>query len=124
MPQPDAIIQHLRKNLTLTLDELRLMFKPEALRAVRVCDLREVSDDVRLEHALALSGAAFDAEVLAVLREAGDAVAAGYLSARVGGPRWKLQASLGRLVRAGLVTRRGATSDTRYRAVGQTGARA
>lgn len=39
---------------------------------------------------------------------------AAYLRARVGGPRWKLQASLRRLVNAGLVERSGSTSATRY----------
>lgn len=94
------------------------MFNPEMLRSVRVCDLLgvELIDQARLTRASESTGADFDAEVLEVLREAGHEVAAAYLRERVGGPRWKLQASLGRLVKARLVERRGTTSSTRYRA--------
>lgn len=56
----------------------------------------------------------FDAIVLEVLGEAPWPVRAGYMRARVGGPRWKLQNSLGRLVSAGRVSRSGLTSDTIY----------
>lgn len=70
----------------------------------------------RLDGARQATGADFDAHVLAVLVEArGCAVAASYLRARVGGPRWKLQDSCNRLVQAGVVARRGTTSATRYR---------
>jgi hypothetical protein len=55
--------------------------------------------------------------VFEVLYEARGDVGAGYLRARVGGPRWKLQDSLGRLIAAGKVIKIGSTSATRYRVV-------
>lgn len=61
------------------------------------------------------TGSIFDRIVLDVVIEAKGWVAAGDLRPHVGGPRWKLQASLGRLVVAGVVERTGKTSDTRYR---------
>jgi hypothetical protein len=73
-------------------------------------------DRRRLADAMELVGEHFDACVRAVLDEAGGVpVASAYLRARVGGPRWKLQASLRRLIDAGLVDRSGSTSATRYR---------
>jgi len=70
----------------------------------------------RLAAALGASGPEFDEHVREVIAEAGGrAVAAAYLRERVGGPRWKLQSSLGRLLNAGLITRSGTTSSTRYR---------
>jgi hypothetical protein len=72
-------------------------------------------DRRRLARARRLSGPEFDALVREVLLEAlGRPVAACYLRARLGGPRWKLQAALGRLVAAGLAQRCGTTSSTRY----------
>jgi hypothetical protein len=73
-------------------------------------------DRERLAAAKRLSGADFDQCVREVIAEAGTPVGASYLRARVGGPRWKLQASLRRLVAAGAVERSGTTSTTRYRA--------
>jgi hypothetical protein len=55
-----------------------------------------------------------DEKVRAALDEAGVPVGAAYLRARVGGQRWTLQASLRRLVEAGVVERSGSTSGTRY----------
>jgi hypothetical protein len=77
----------------------------------------ESIDHVRLARAVRLRGAEFDQIVFEVLCEARCDVGAGYLRARVGGPRWKVQASLGRLVATGKVARSGNTSTTRYRAV-------
>jgi hypothetical protein len=73
-------------------------------------------DRRRLEAAKKLAGAEFDECVRVVIDEAGSPVAASYLRARVGGPRWKLQGSLRRLVIRGVVKRSGSTSATRYRA--------
>jgi hypothetical protein len=73
-------------------------------------------DRRRLEAAKQLTGADFDECVRGVLHEAaGTPVSASYLRARVGGPRWKLQASLRRLVHADAIRRSGSTSATRYR---------
>lgn len=72
-------------------------------------------DRKRLQVAEQCSGADFDQHVHDVLAEAGEAVGAGYLRARVGGPRWKLLGALGRLIQAGFVERSGTTSATRYR---------
>ena len=72
----------------------------------------------KLETAKRAQGEQFDAYVLEVITEAGGRpVAAGYVRARVGGPRWKLQASFRRLVHAGQLRRSGRTSATRYRVV-------
>ncbi len=78
-------------------------------------------DHGRLAAARRLLGERFDACVCEVLGEAGGvAVGAAYLRDRVGGPRSKLQASLRRLIAAGLVSRSGTTSGTRYRLQGPT----
>lgn len=74
----------------------------------------------RLERGERSSGEEFDALVLEVLTEASGAVATGYLRARVGGPRWKVQASLQRLEEAGQITRTGNTSSTRWSAPGES----
>jgi hypothetical protein len=71
-------------------------------------------DHAALEHAKRSAGAAFDELVRDAIAAAGRGVGAGYLRARVGGPRWKLQGSLRRLVDAGGVERVGVTSATRY----------
>jgi hypothetical protein len=72
-------------------------------------------DRRRRADAMKLVGEHFDECVRAVLDEAsGVPVGSAYLRARVGGPRWKLQASLRRLIEAGLVERSGSTSATRY----------
>jgi hypothetical protein len=76
-----------------------------------------VVDKRRLALAQTARGEEFDSWVLEVIGEAGMRVSAGYLRRRVGGPRWKLQAALGRLVDAGHVERTGVTSSTRYRLV-------
>lgn len=69
----------------------------------------------RLERAKRARGAEFDALVVEVLIEAARPVGAGYLRARVGGPRWKLQAAMRRLIAAELVVRTGSTSATLHR---------
>jgi hypothetical protein len=71
-------------------------------------------DPERLAAAQQRCGAQFDRCVRQALDEAPYPVGAGYLRARVGGPRWKLLASLRRLIAAGLVQRDGATCSTRY----------
>jgi hypothetical protein len=81
-------------------------------------------DRRRRAAAMKLSGEPFDECVRAVIDEAGMLVGAAYLRARVGGPRWKLQGSLRRLIDRGLVERSGTTSATRYRiARGRAGTR-
>ena len=76
-------------------------------------------DHSRLAAAKQAEGEVFDAFVLEVITEAaGRPVAASYVRARVGGPRWKLQASFRRLERAGQLRRSGRTSATRWHAVG------
>jgi hypothetical protein len=82
-----------------------------------ISDASENIDHGRLARAVRRRGAEFDQIVFEVLCEARDDVGAGYLRTRVGGPRWKLQDSLGRLVSARRVVRSGTTSATRYRAV-------
>lgn len=75
-------------------------------------------DHERLTQAQKLTGADFDAVVLEVVVEAGEHwIGSNHIKARVGGPRWKLLKSLGRLVGAGKIERRGTTSGTQYRRV-------
>jgi hypothetical protein len=69
---------------------------------------------VTLQIAKRATGAEFDAMVLAAVRRSKDPVKASYLRDRVGGPRWKLQDSVARLVEAGELQRFGRTADTRY----------
>jgi hypothetical protein len=96
-----------------------------ALGALTIAELLEGSaitdapsiDYVRRRRAMRCNGAEFDRLVLEVLCEAQGEVGASYLRARLGGPRWKLQSSLGRVVAAGKVIRTGTTSATRYRVV-------
>jgi hypothetical protein len=97
-----------------------------ALRSVTIAELLEAASHPAVE----LRGPDFDALVLRALAEheqrmqdAGVCFDCGMsraeLIARVGGPRWKLQASMGRLVGAGKVERSGVTSGTRYRLIAQ-----
>lgn len=72
-------------------------------------------DARRLDRAKAAHGPAFDRLVHEVVARARRPVGAAYLRERLGGPRWKLQHSLRRLVEAGLIHRAGTTSATRYR---------
>jgi hypothetical protein len=127
-----AVVAALRARPELTLEKLQDFFRGRygaTLRTITVRELLEsesrvdVSDDggppidrSALEEAKRLSGDAFDQRMLEVIRNAGArAVSASYLRARVGGPRWKLQASLRRLADLGQVERTGVTSSTRYR---------
>jgi hypothetical protein len=91
---------------------LRTLTIGELLRAPEAPG--ETVDATRLVRAQRSEGDDFDAIVLEVIAEAGDRVGASYLRARVGGPRWKLQASVRRLVDRKLIHREGTTSATRY----------
>jgi hypothetical protein len=76
-------------------------------------------DRARRWRATQRTGAAFDRLVFEVLCEAPGPVAACYLRARLGGPRWKLQASLHRLLAAEKIERTGRTSGVRYSPTGE-----
>jgi hypothetical protein len=127
-----ALVAVLRSRPDLTLDKLQDCFTGRygaTLRTITVRELLETDTDIELpddggplidrsalEQAKRLNGPAFDACVLRAISSAGgQPVSASYLRARVGGPRWKLQGSLRRLVDAGDVERDGVTSSTRYR---------
>ncbi len=129
-----ALVAVLRARPELTLEKLQDCFGGrygETLRTITVGELIELEahldlpedggppiDRGVLELAKRSSGQDYDLLVYDAIVAAGDrAVGAGYLRARVGGPRWKLQGSLRRLVDAGQVERNGVTSSTRYRAV-------
>lgn len=71
-------------------------------------------DKLRRARAKRSHGQTFDQIVREVVAEARRPVGAAYLRERVGGPRWKLQDSLRRLVTAGSIQRSGTTSATRY----------
>jgi len=108
-----AVALVIRAHPHWTLSQLRHVLGPRLLEQIRVADLWTAKDPVRAQVERE-SGPTFDACVLRVLREASRPLRASDVRERVGGPRWKLQASLGRLVAAGLVARKGATSATRY----------
>ncbi len=127
-----ALVAVLRSRPDLPLDKLQDCFSGRygaTLRTITVRELLETEIDIELpedggpmidrsalEQAKRLNGPAFDAHVLrAICSAGGEPVSASYLRARVGGPRWKLQGSLRRLVDAGEVERDGVTSSTRYR---------
>jgi hypothetical protein len=127
-----ALVAVLRSRPDLTLDKLQDCFTGRygaILRTITIRELLETEIDIELpedggplidrsalEQAKRLNGPAFDAYVLrAIAGAGGEPVSASYLRARVGGPRWKLQNSLRRLVDAGEVERDGVTSSTRYR---------
>jgi len=116
IPDHEILIRVFQSHPEWTLAQLGELAETNAgkqlLERVRVGDLWSALDPVR--YAEQLHGAQFDIRVLAVIVEAGSPVAASYLRARVGGPRWKLQASFGRLVAAGKIERSGTTSSTRY----------
>jgi len=102
------------------------------LRSLTLAELLALGSDEqaeRLEAASKLHGCDFDELVLRELAdheqrmaEAGVRFNLGMSRAqmidRVGGPRWKLQASMRRLEGAGKVTRSGVTSGTRYSLAG------
>jgi hypothetical protein len=129
--QRRAVLAVVRRSPSWTLAQLcshidRRGERAAALGSLTIGELRSTVDPPdgeppihykRLALAQRSHGETFDRVVHEVLVEAGKAVAAAYLRARVGGPRWKLQSSLRRLAGAGLVERRGATSDARYLAV-------
>jgi hypothetical protein len=108
------LVRFLRAHPEWTLAHVFELAPPCVLEGVRIGDLFAAIDPVGLARAQKLSGDDFDACVLAVIREAQSFVNAGYLRARVGGPRWKLQSALGRLAEAGAIQRSGTTSATRY----------
>ncbi len=129
-----AVVAVLRARPDLTLEKLQDFFRGRygaTLRTITVRELLESEamlelpddggppiDRAVLEEAKRLSGDAFDRCLLEVIRNASPrAVSASYLRVRVGGPRWKLQASLRRLADRGEVERSGVTSSTRYRSL-------
>lgn len=108
------------------LDDVMATASPHAklLGGITLAELQSILEPLRLEspinserlaRAQTLSGPGFDAVVLEIVDEAGDWVRSSYVKARAGGPRWKVQNSLGRLVEAGRLKRRGITSATEYR---------
>ena len=127
-----ALVAVLRSRPELTLEKLQDCFVGrygDTLRSITVGELIELHVDIDLpedggppvdrsvlELAKHSNGEIYDGLVLDVIAAAGGhPVSASYLRARVGGPRWKLQGSLRRLVEAGKVHRNGVTSSTRYR---------
>lgn len=104
----------------------------QVLRSLTLGELLALGSDEqaeRLATAGKLQGRDFDDLVLRVLAEHEQRMAEtgirfnlglsrAQLIERVGGPRWKLQASMRRLVGAGKVTRSGITSGTRYALAG------
>lgn len=129
-----ALVAVLRARPELTLEKLQDCFVGrygDTLRTITVGELIDLDLDFGgpddggppvdrhvLELAKQSNGEAYDEFVHeAILAAGGRPVSASYLRARVGGPRWKLQGSLRRLVVSGRVHRNGVTSSTRYRAV-------
>jgi hypothetical protein len=127
-----AIAQAVRAHPEWTLDQLFTTLsgpRGEVLGSLTVHELRAGAslgpvvipsdgvppiDHARLERAQRLRGDEYSSLVREVLAEAPGPVGAGYLRARLGGPRWKLLAALRELKAANVVMRSGATSSTRY----------
>jgi len=129
-----ALVAVLRARPDLTLEKLQDCFGGRYGDTLRTITVRElIESDINLdlppdggppidrsvlEQAKRCNGETFDAFVLdAIVAASGRSVSASYLRVRVGGPRWKLQGSLKRLVDAGQVDRKGVTSSTRYRSL-------
>lgn len=127
-----ALVRVLRAHPEWTLEQLFAQLdgpRRESLGKLTLAELRDEQlgsvlipndggppiDPQRLEQAKRSRGLAFIACVRRVLADAHGFVGAAYLRARVGGPRWKLQAALHKLEEMGAVERRGATSATQYR---------
>ena len=127
-----ALVAVLRAKPELTLQELDDCFTGRhgaTLRSITVRELLDAQVEIELpqdggplvdrgalEQAKRANGTEYDAHVLRAIASAdGRPVSASYLRARVGGPRWKLQGSLRRLVDLGEIERSGVTSSTRYR---------
>jgi len=94
-----------------------LLTAPAPLQTLLLSDGDEPPvDPARLSAAQRAKNGDFDRHVREVIAEAnGRAVGAAYLRVRVGGPRWKLQASLRRLADAEVIEQRGRTSATLYK---------
>jgi hypothetical protein len=90
----------------------------QTLRSLTIRDLLALGSADRLTAAAKLQGRDFDELVLRELAECGRSMSRAELIERVGGPRWKLQASMRRLEGACRVTRSGITSATRYAIAG------
>jgi hypothetical protein len=132
--QRRALIQAVREHPEWRLADLDHVLasgnvRAEILGGITLAELQSTPEPLRLEspinserlvRAQTLSGADYDAVVLEIVDEAGDWVRSSYVKARAGGPRWKVQNSLGRLVEAGRLKRQGTTSGTVYR-VGRRG---
>ena len=115
-----AIVQVVRSHPDWTLAQvLELLTRTgagsETLATITIGELLEPQiDPIRLRRAERLTGPRFDALVLEVITRAGRPVGAGHVRARLGGPRWKLQASFRRLEAKGTIKRSGITSGVRY----------
>lgn len=108
----EILIDIIRARPDMTLSQLAEL-GPKLLGRVRVGDLIDVLH-TRRRAAEQARGADFDRLVLAAVGEAEGPIGASFVRARVGGPRWKLQQSFGRLVQAGMLRRTGTTGMTRY----------
>lgn len=87
-----------------------------ALQSLTLAEVQEQSIEAQQRAvAVRLVGDDFDQIVLAIVALAREWVKCGYVMARAGGPRWKVQHALVRLADAGELERRGKTSATEYR---------
>lgn len=112
------MVAALRSNPQWTIgDVFDLVENGELGRELGQVTVGELFADEVLAAACRATGEDFDRIVLAEVRKSGEWVGAGQLRQRVGGPRWKLQASCRRLTGAGLLERHGVTSETQHRAI-------
>lgn len=121
-PDPETLIDLIRAKPDMTLLQL-VKLGPSVLARVRIGDLRRDAIEheraaERRSEATRVRGPAFDQLVLEAVQQGEGPVAASFVRERVGGPRWKLQLSFGRLVEAGKLHRTGSTSSTRYTIAG------
>ncbi len=106
-----AIIHELVERPETRLSEISQLLRGnlgQVIGQIRVCELWEARDG-------GPSSADYDERIVEVVRAASTmSVSPAYVRERVGGPRWRRQAAILRLIDTGRITRTGRTSGTRY----------
>jgi hypothetical protein len=113
----DAAILALRARPDATIRDLAGLLESKhaaTVGAITLAELTRSAPPSPRQLAELARGPEFDAIVLAVITSLGRQVGASEITEHVGGPRWKLHASLTRLVDSGSLQRSGSTSGTRY----------
>ncbi len=98
--RPETLLSELS---TLMLGDLG-----EIIGEIRICELLEA-------RAMSASRSVYDRRIVEAVQAAATlSVSPAYIRERVGGPRWKRQDAILRLIESGEIVRTGTTSGTRY----------